>query len=32
VKAARLPALLKATADQQVAEYDVSSPDNLVVR
>jgi cell division protein FtsQ len=32
VKAARLPALLKATADREVAEYDVSSPDNLVVR
>jgi cell division protein FtsQ len=32
VKAARLPALVKATADRDVAEYDVSSPDNLVVR
>jgi cell division protein FtsQ len=32
VKAARLPALLKATEDRNVAEYDVSSPDNLVVR
>ncbi len=32
LKAARLPALIKATADRDVAEYDVSSPDNLVVR
>jgi cell division protein FtsQ len=32
VKAARLPALVKATADRDVAVYDVSSPDNLVVR
>ena len=32
VKAARLPALIAATADRPVAEYDVSSPDNLVVR
>jgi len=32
VKAARLPALIRATADRSVAEYDVSSPDNLVVR
>lgn len=32
VKAARLPALIAATAGRPVTEYDVSSPDNLVVR
>ncbi|WP_227496896.1 FtsQ-type POTRA domain-containing protein [Planctomonas psychrotolerans] len=32
VKAARLPALVEANAGREVSEYDVSSPDNLVVR